>query len=63
VNRLHADEERHLEPLPVAVDVLETQLAQPTELGLDIQQAVGRVFVLERLPDRLEESEVQALRW
>src|SRR5215212_4658809 len=56
--RLHADEKGHLEPLPVAVDVVEAELAQPPELGLDGEQAVGRVLVLERLADRREERQV-----
>ena len=58
--RLDADEQRHLEPLPVAVDVVEADLAQPGELRLHVEQAVGRVLVLERLADRREEREVQA---
>src|SRR6266542_2243173 len=37
---LDGDEERHLEPLPVAVDVVETPVAQPSELALDVEQAV-----------------------
>jgi len=37
---LDGDEERHLEPLPVAVDVVEAELAQPRQLALDVEQAV-----------------------
>ena len=59
--RFDADEERHLQPLPVAVDVVETELAQPAELGLDVEQAVRGVLVLDRLVDRREERQVQAL--
>ncbi len=59
--RLDAHEERHLEPLPVAVDVVETECAQPPELTLDVEQAVRQIFVLERLADRREERHVQAM--
>ena len=54
-------QQRHLEPLPVAVHVVEAGLAQPAELRLHVEQAVGRVLVLDRLADRGEESPVQAL--
>ena len=57
-SRLRADQKGHLEPLPVAVDIVESELAQPPELGLDIEQPVGRIFVLERLADRHEERQV-----
>ena len=60
--RLHADEKGYLKPLPVAVDVVKTQSAQPPELALDVDQAVGRIFVLERLADRCEERQVQSMR-
>ena len=56
--RLNADEKGHLEPLPVAIDVVETQLAQPPELGFNVEQAVGRILVLERLADRREERQM-----
>ena len=41
--RLDADQERHLKPLPVAVDIVEAGLPQPYELGFDVERAVGRV--------------------
>jgi hypothetical protein len=58
---LHADKKGHLEPLPVAVDVIETELPQPSELSLDVEQAVRPIFILERLLDRREEREMQAM--
>jgi hypothetical protein len=60
-DRLHADEKGHLEPLPVAVDVIETELAKPAELNLHPEQTVRRVRILERFTDRGEESEMEAL--
>ena len=38
------------------------QLAQPAELGLDVEQPVGGVLALERLLDRREEREVERAR-
>ena len=35
--RLDAYQECHLEPLPVAVDVIEAELAQPLELAVHIE--------------------------
>jgi cytochrome P450 len=58
--RLDPDEQRHLQPLPIAVGVLETQLAQPLDLPPRVEQAVGGIGVLERLADRGEERRVQA---
>src|SRR5215207_4377690 len=58
----NADQERHLQPLPVAVDVLEAAFTQPAELRLDVDGPVRGVLVLERLADRLEEGAVQARR-
>ena len=46
LGRSDADEQRHLEPLPVAVDVLETERPQPLELALYVEQAVIRILVL-----------------
>jgi hypothetical protein len=63
LGRLDADEKRHLEPLPVAVDVIETQCTQPYELALHVEQAVRRILILERLPDRREERQMQAMGW
>ncbi|CAA9478091.1 MAG: hypothetical protein AVDCRST_MAG12-1328 [uncultured Rubrobacteraceae bacterium] len=42
--------------------VLVTEPAQPPELGLDAEQAIGRVFVLRRLADGGEERQVRAVR-
>jgi hypothetical protein len=55
VGRLDADEQRHPEPLPVAIDVVKPEFAQPPKLAADVEQAVRRIFVLERLADRREE--------
>ncbi len=55
---LHADEEGHLEPLPVAVDVVEAELAQPPELGLHVEQAVGGVLFTALRADRRQEGQV-----
>jgi glycerol dehydrogenase-like iron-containing ADH family enzyme len=51
------------EPLPVAVDVVETEFAQPPELALHGEQAVRGILILERLADRREERQVQAIGW
>jgi len=58
---LDADEERHHEPPPVAVDVVKTEYAQPPQLTLHIEQMVRRIPILERLPDRCKEREMK--RW
>ena len=58
---LDADEKGHLEPLPVAVDVIEAELAQPAELGLDVEQAVRGVFPIRSIAERLVEAPVQAV--
>ena len=60
-SRLYADQERHLKPLPVAVDIVETRLPQPFELRFDVERAVGRVLILKRLVDRREERDVQSV--
>src|SRR5215207_6315210 len=39
LRRLYADEKSYLEPLPVAVHVIEVELAQPHQLRLDVEQA------------------------
>ena len=36
-SRLDTDEQRHLEPLPIAVDVIEPDLAQPLQLGMHVE--------------------------
>jgi hypothetical protein len=58
---LHADKEGHLEPLPVAVDVIEAELAQPPELGLDGEQAIRGIFILEWFANRGKEGQVEAV--
>jgi 3-methyl-2-oxobutanoate hydroxymethyltransferase len=45
---LDADEERHLKPLPVAVDVVEAQFAEPFELALEAAGCFA--LVLEAVP-------------
>jgi hypothetical protein len=52
---LDADEEGHLEPLPVAVDVGEADRAQPVQLGVHVERPIGWVLVLDRLADRRKE--------
>ena len=61
-SRPRADQKGHLEPLPVAVDVIETDLAQPPELNLDSEQAVRRICILEWFADRGKEGQMDALR-
>ncbi len=61
--RLDADEKGHLQPLPVAVDIVETERAQPLELCVYVECTVGWVLVLDWLADRREERQVQALGW
>ena len=61
--RLHSDEQSHLEPLPVTVNVREPGIAEVPKLGLDVQQTVGRVLIFERLADRCVEGDVEALGW
>jgi hypothetical protein len=56
------DEQGHLEPLPVAVDVVEAGLAHPPELCRDVEQSIRWILVLEPLADRREECLVQAAR-
>lgn len=43
---LVAHQQRQFSPFPVAVDINETDLAQPPQLRLDIEKFVGRIFVL-----------------
>jgi len=43
--RLDSTEEGEFEPFPVAIDVVESDFAEPVELGLDGEAFVGRVFV------------------
>lgn len=50
-----------LDPLPVAVNVIEAELARPPELRLDSEQAVRRILILKRLADRCEERHMQAV--
>src|SRR4051812_6110451 len=57
--RLVAGEEGQFPPLPEALDVLVADLAQPAELGLDVEQLVGGILL--RSADQLEELGVQAL--
>jgi hypothetical protein len=35
-----AYQQRHLKPLPIAVDILEAELAQPVKLRLEVQELV-----------------------
>ena len=60
---LHAGENGYLTPFPKAVDIGKAELAQPAELRFDVEQPVRRVLVLERLADRFEEGQMQALGW
>src|SRR3954467_9122191 len=62
LGRLHPREERELAPLPVALDVHETDLAQPGQLRLDGDKLVRRVVLGRRLADRGEEGDVELRR-
>jgi hypothetical protein len=44
--RLYGDEQRHLEPLPVAIDVGEPDFPEIAQLGCDVQQTVRGILVL-----------------
>jgi hypothetical protein len=61
VRRADTHEKSHFKALPVAIDVVKAVLTQPTELRLDIEQAVGGIFVLERLVDRRKNA--MCRRW
>jgi len=41
---LDPDQQGHLEPLPVAVDIIEPDLAEPPKLRLDVDEAVRRIL-------------------
>src|SRR5205085_12194106 len=55
-------EERELAPSPLAVDVGEADVAEPTQLGLDVGQLVRRIVLLAALADGAEERGVQRRR-
>jgi len=57
---LNSNEEGHLEPLPVAVDVLEADVAQPAKLGLHVGESVRGVLPVGRVAKRLVEAPVKA---
>jgi hypothetical protein len=40
LGRLDADQQRHLQPLPVAIDIVEADHAQPLQLGVHIKRSV-----------------------
>jgi len=58
-----ADEQRHLQPLPIAIDVGEADIAQPAKLCLNVEQVVGRIFEVRGVAERLIEGAVQARSW
>src|SRR3712207_2623678 len=60
--RLPPRQQRQLEPLPEAVDVVVADLAQPAELGLQVEQDVRGVLFLRRDPEGIEEARVQGRR-
>jgi hypothetical protein len=43
---------------PVAIDILEAELTQPSELRLDVEQAVRRILILDWLANRCEERQM-----
>ena len=46
---------------PVAVDVLEAELAKPVELRLDVEQAIRAVFPVGRVAESVVEAAMQTL--
>jgi len=55
-------QQRQFAPLPVAIDICETDLTQPTQLGLEIKQFVRRIFRVYGVSDRMQKLFVQKWR-
>ena len=51
-----SDQKRQLAPLPVAIDVAESYGTEPLQLGVNIKQLVGRVFVSRGNSHRFEKA-------
>src|SRR5207302_8628062 len=60
--RLPARQQRELQPLPVTVDVGESDFTQPLKLRFNVQQLVRGVFTEQRNAEPLEEALVQGRR-
>lgn len=59
---LYSGQEGKFSPLPQTVDVFESDLTHPLQLGPDIQEPVGAVLILKGHVQRHKEVDVQALR-
>src|SRR5260221_8531579 len=52
-------QESQLEPFPMAIDVFETDLAEPIELSVHAHQFVGRILIDRRDSERIQISCMQ----
>src|SRR5690348_18260885 len=60
--RAHARQQRQLPPLPLAIYICESNLAQPTKLCLHVQQLVRRIFRLHGETNTVQKFPVQPLK-
>ena len=58
--RFPSDEQGQFPPLPEAVGVVVADFAEPAELGFDVEELVGRVFVGGCDAEGVEEAGVEA---
>jgi len=58
-----SDQQRHLEPFPIAIDIAEADIAQPIKLCLDVEQMVGGILEIRRAAQSLIEGDVHARGW
>ena len=61
--RAHARQQRQFPPLPLAIYICESNLAQPTKLCLHVQQLVRRIFRLHGETNTVQKFLVQPLSW
>src|SRR5262245_29757834 len=61
--RFTSCEQCQFPPFPETIHIRKTDLSQPAELRLDIQQFVGRIFLLGRDAQCLKKATVQPDSW
>jgi len=54
-----ANEQGLFQPFPIAIDVGEAEVTQPSQLGFDIEELIGWVFRLQGVTDRVEVALVE----
>ena len=59
---LYSTEERQFEPFPMAIDVVETDFAEPLKLGFDADEFVRRIFIGWSNAESPEELSVELRR-